>query len=156
MVTFYQPCISSLTSKAQGHPDIQWDNSPTLSRQWSFFYTELENVGPTPINFKNAQWQITVKQSPVMTALSPYYGTGVGTSGEMRMTLVGSNVQGSSTLPTLAAGSSTGGTSPRLTIGGMIGSGGTPRRGPLAIAGPPYNVVNPNPANPRDQPPVTW
>ncbi len=147
MVTLYQPCISSLTSKAQGHPDIQWDNSPTLSRQWSFFYTELENVGPTPINFNNAQWQITVKQSPVMTALSPYYGTGVGTSGEMRMILVGSNVQGSSTLPTLAAGSSTGGTSPRLTIGGMIGSGGTPQAN-LAIAGPPYNVVNPNPANP--------
>ena len=39
------------------------------------FYTELENVGPTPVNFNNAQWQIVVKQSPIMTVNSAYYGT---------------------------------------------------------------------------------
>ncbi len=67
MVTLYQPCINSVTNMAQGHPDIQWDSSGTTRGNGAVFYTELENVGPTPVNFNNAQWQIAVKQSPVMT-----------------------------------------------------------------------------------------
>ena len=78
MVTFSQPCINTVSNLAQGHPDIQWDNNQApnagLSRQWQMFYTELENVGPTPVAFNNAQWQIAVKQSPIVTANSAYYG----------------------------------------------------------------------------------
>ena len=51
---------------------------------------ELENVGATAVNFNNAQWQIAVKQSPILTTPSTYYGSGSGTpaySGEMRLTL---------------------------------------------------------------------
>jgi hypothetical protein len=164
MVTLYQPCINSISNLAQGHPDIQWDNNQApnagLSRQWQMFYTELENVGPTPVSFNNAQWQITVKQSPIMTTLSAYYGTaGVGSPGEMRLTLVGPALSGQTplsgqpasptvnTLPTLAAGANTGGTSPRLTIGSLIGSSGTAQTN-HAIAGPPFYYGNQNPANP--------
>ena len=64
----------------------------------------------------------------------------------MRLTLVGSGVQSSSTLPTLAAGSATGGTSPRLTIGGMIGSNSTAAANG-AITGIPFTYWNPNPSN---------
>jgi hypothetical protein len=160
MVTLYQPCMNTVSNLAQGHPDIQWDNNQApnagLSRQWQFFYTELENVGPTPVSFNNAQWQIAVKQSPIMNTLSAYYGTvGVGSPGEMRLTLVGPPVGGqapigsqlSSTLPTLAAGASTGGLSPRLTIGSVIGSAGTAQAN-HAIAGPPFTFGNQNPVSP--------
>jgi hypothetical protein len=164
LVTLYQPCINSVTNLAQGHPDIQWDNNQGpnagLSRQWQMFYTELENLGPTPVSFNNAQWQIAVKQSPIMTANSAYYGTGTGSAGEMRLTLVGPpasgqtaiGTQGSSTLPTLAAGASTGGTSPRLLIGSMVGSNGTPQAN-HAIAGLPMTFPNPNPSNPTQPAP---
>ena len=74
MVTLSQPCINTADQHGSG---IIRTPSGTTRRQWGFFYTELENVGPTPVNFNNAQWQIAVKQSPIMTTtLSPYYGTG--------------------------------------------------------------------------------
>ena len=127
------------------------------TRQWALFYTELENVGPTPVNFNNAQWQITVKQSPIMTAelavlrdRSRDAGRNATDPRWSRQT-----VQSSSTLPTLAAGSDHGRKksaaddrrNDRLE---------TRRRSESCHRRASVHVRNPNPPIRRCQPPVTW
>ena len=80
MVTLYQPCINTI--------DQLWPRDiPTssgtitrdrigLSRQWQMFYTELENVGPTPVQLQ--QRAVADRRQAVAdhdTELSAYYGT---------------------------------------------------------------------------------
>ncbi|HEV8071933.1 MAG TPA: hypothetical protein VGP76_29735 [Planctomycetaceae bacterium] len=124
MVTYSQQCINTKSippNQPQDHPDTQWDDS----KVWSFIYMELENIGPTAVNFANRQWEIAVKQSPLMasTTVPALYGSNPnylssGPSGEMRLLFSSSFLPGG-----IPAGQN--GAPPansKITIGGMVGS----------------------------------
>ena len=162
MVTLSQQCMNTVgTTAPVDHPDTQWHDQDV----WSFLYLELENVGPTTVDFNNAQWQIAVKPSPIVTAPTtspgyPFYGGGaLSATGEMRLILTSVNAQGGSTLLSVAPGTMTSAAAPssRLTIGGMIGSS-TGAVGSFNIINttnptsttphPSYMVLNPNDQSP--------
>lgn len=164
MVAFSQQCINTVTNMAAQHPDVQWDTT----KQWSFLYLELENVGPTAVTFQNQSWQIAIKQSPAPTSStatsgpipSTSYGGNTaypssGQSGEMRL-IFNYNSTNNSGQPPVAAGVNTGGTSQRLTIGGMVGSSdglnyNVPNLNPAASPAAPYPsymVIDPNDLDP--------
>jgi hypothetical protein len=127
MVAFSQQAVDTTppTAVKWDHPDTQWDDT----KQWAALYLELDNIGPTNVNFNNEQWQIAIKQSPIVQTPSLFYGA--GTSGERRLTF-------QSTQPQLVAGPAAGGFKPRMTIGGLIGS----------VAGTTYDQVNSLSGNP--------
>jgi len=152
MVTYSQQCVSTLAPfLPQDHPDTQWDDS----KVWSFIYMELENIGPTAVNFANRQWEIAVKQSPLMasTTVPALYGSNPnypssGPSGEMRLLFSSSFLPGG-----IPAGQN--GAPPansKITIGGMVGSPdginfniqNTSAGNPV----PSYMVVDPNHGDP--------
>jgi hypothetical protein len=137
MVVFSQQCVNSASNVAVDHPDTQWDDT----KQWSFLGLELENVGPFPVSFQNEQWQIAIKQSPIVTTPSLFYGSATSTppnSGEMRLTFQSSQPQINP------------GPNARLTIAGMSGSANgtsytlTNNNPSSGMPYPSYLVVDPN------------
>jgi hypothetical protein len=135
MVVFSQQAVDTTITPnvAWNHPDTQWDDT----KQWAALYLELDNVGPTTVTFNN-QWEIAIKQSPIVLTPSTFYGT------ERRLIFQSSQ-------PQLVAGAASGGLKPRLTIGGLIGSpdgvnynqvNGTTAN--PAVPNPSYLVIDPN------------
>ena len=95
------------------HPDTQWDDTKVSG---AFSITDLENVGPTPVNFKNEQWQIAVKQSPICH--DAFCLLRLGQHEYLRrMRLIFT-----SRSRAWRRESAAGGGNSRLTIGGMVGS----------------------------------
>ncbi|HEV8001059.1 MAG TPA: hypothetical protein VGP63_14330, partial [Planctomycetaceae bacterium] len=137
MVAFSQQAVDTTALPVPmmwDHPDTQWDDK----KQWAALYLELDNIGPTNVNFNNEQWQIAIKQSPIVLTPSTFYGT------ERRLIFQASQ-------PQLVAGAAAGGFKPRLTIGGLIGSTGgvtydqiNSVSGNPTIPNPSYLVVDPN------------
>jgi hypothetical protein len=132
MVAFSQQAVDTTVTPnvAWNHPDTQWDDT----KQWAALYLELENIGPSNVAFTNEQWEIAIKQSPIVQIPSVFYGAGTpNNSGERRLIFTAS-------APTLPAGAAplNGTTSSRLTIGGLIGS-------PNGVT---YNQMNLNASNP--------
>jgi hypothetical protein len=123
MVAFSQQAVDTTITPnvAWNHPDTQWDDT----KQWAGLYLELDNIGPTNVNFTNEQWEIAIKQSPIVLTPSTFYGT------ERRLIFQASQ-------PQLVAGAAGGGFKPRMTIGGLIGS-------PDGVN---YNQINGSTANP--------
>lgn len=135
LVTYSQPCLNvsnPLLPTLADHPDTQWSDL----NAWSFFYLEMENVGPTPVSFLNEGWQIAVKQSPIIATPNAFYGS--GNSGEMRLIFT-------STQPNVPTGQNS-----KLTIGGMFGSSSGPPNFTLTnnngggTPNPSYMVIDPN------------
>ena len=152
MVTYSQQCVNKATNLPQDHPDTQWDDS----KVWSFIYMELENIGPTAVNFANRQWEIAVKQSPMMasTTVPALYGSNPnylssGPSGEMRL-LFSSSFLAPGGIPAGQNGAPP--ANSKITIGGMVGSPdginfniqNTSAGNPV----PSYMVVDPNHGDP--------
>jgi hypothetical protein len=148
MIAFSQQAVDTTVTPnvAWNHPDTQWNDI----LQWAAIYLELDNIGPSTVNFNNTQlgsqqWEIAVKQSPVVQVPSLFYGAGTtNNSGERRLIFT----QGQ-----LVAGAApvAGVTNSRLTIGGLIGSpNGVTYSQINAVAGnptipyPSYLVVDPN------------
>ena len=137
MVVFSQQAVNStppIIPIRTDHPDTQWDDT----KQWAALYLELDNIGPTNVTFNNEQWEIAIKQSPIVLTPSTFYGT------ERRLIFQSSQ-------PQLVAGAAAGGFKPRLTIGGLIGSVGgvtydqiNSVSGNPTIPNPSYLVVDPN------------
>jgi hypothetical protein len=138
MVVFSQQAVNStppIIPIRTDHPDTQWDDK----KQWAALYLELDNIGPTNVSFNNEQWEIAIKQSPIVQPQSTFYGT------ERRLIFQSSQ-------PLLVPGAASALGKPRLTIGGLIGStaGATWDQVNDTVSGnptmpnPSYLVVDPN------------
>ncbi len=114
MIAFLQQAVDTTVTPnvSWDHPDTQWNDR----NQWAALYLEVDNVGPTTVDFLNEQWEISIKQSPIVATPSTFYGAGTtNNAGERRLLF-------KSTQPQLIAGTASGGLKPRITIGGLVGS----------------------------------
>ncbi len=143
MIAFLQQAVDTTVTPnvSWDHPDTQWNDR----NQWAALYLELDNIGPSNVNFVNEQWEIAIKQSPIVTVPSTFYGAGTAnSSGERRLIFQASQ-------PQLVAGAASVPFKPRMTIGGLVGSVGGVTYDQIngstanpAIPNPSYLVIDPN------------